>query len=70
MLITNGNAGIIAIELKITTIISIMFGASYIAKLIVPFNPNSKEISFDGLFVNLVGFVNFRQNLMIEGFMD
>ena len=70
LFITSGNAYSITLELKIATIISIIFGASYIAMLVAPFNPSSTEIDFDCILVALAGFVNFRQNLMIDGFID
>ena len=41
LLITSQNAGIIVLELKITATISILFGASYIARLVAPFNSSS-----------------------------
>mmetsp|Transcript_34129 Transcript_34129/g.34329 ORF Transcript_34129/g.34329 Transcript_34129/m.34329 type:complete len:211 (-) Transcript_34129:40-672(-) len=70
LLITSGNADSIALGLEIATATSVLLGASYVARLVAPFSPSSKEIAFGGLLVALAGFFSFSQNLVVDGFID
>jgi len=60
----------IRLGLEIATGTSVMLGASYVARLLAPYSPSSKEIAFLGLLVSVAGFFSFSQNLFVDGFIS
>ncbi len=60
----------IKLGLEIATGVSIMLGASYIARLLAPYSPSAKEIAFGGLLVAIAGFFSFSQNLVVDEFVQ
>ena len=67
-MITSGDAGSVALGLEIATGVSLLLGASYVARLTAPYSPSPKEIVFFGLLVSIAGFFSFSQNLIVDGF--
>lgn len=68
-MITSGDIGQLGTGLFIATGLSVALGASYIARMVVPFSPSPKEIAFLGLLVAIAGFSLFSQNLIANGFV-
>jgi len=68
-LITSGDAGSIQTGLAGSTVVSVVMGAVYAARLSAPFSPSPKEIAAGGLLVTLAGFFSFSQNLIVDGFV-
>mmetsp|Transcript_17713 Transcript_17713/g.37212 ORF Transcript_17713/g.37212 Transcript_17713/m.37212 type:complete len:216 (-) Transcript_17713:286-933(-) len=68
-MITSGDASSVALGLEIATGVSTLLGASYVARLVAPYSPSSKEIAFFGLLVAIAGFFSFSQNLVVDGFV-
>ncbi len=60
----------IKLGLEIATGVSIMLGASYVARLLAPYSPSAKEIAFGGLLVAIAGFFSFSQNLVVDEFVQ
>ena len=69
-MVTSGDAGSVATGLWIATAVSGGLGISYIARLLAPFSPSSKEIAALGLLVAIAGFFSFSQNLVVDGFVS
>jgi len=68
-MVTSGDPDSVAFGLEIATATSFLMGASYVARLIAPYSPSPKEITFLGLLVALAGFFSFSQNLVVDGFI-
>jgi len=68
-MITSGDANTVALGLEISTVVSIMLGASYVARLLAPYSPSAKEAAFAGLLIAIAGFFSFSQNLVVDGFV-
>ena len=68
-MVTSGDEASVALGLEIATGVSVMLGASYVARLLAPYSPSSKEIAFLGLLVAIAGFFSFSQNLFVDGFI-
>merc|ERR1711957_674110 len=69
-MVTSGDEASIRLGLEIATGTSVMLGASYVARLLAPYSPSSKEIAFLGLLVSVAGFFSFSQNLFVDGFIS
>eukprot|EP00578_Thalassiosira_sp_NH16_P001510 CAMPEP_0181140308 /NCGR_PEP_ID=MMETSP1071-20121207/35237_1 /TAXON_ID=35127 /ORGANISM="Thalassiosira sp., Strain NH16" /LENGTH=199 /DNA_ID=CAMNT_0023227255 /DNA_START=37 /DNA_END=636 /DNA_ORIENTATION=- len=67
-MITSGDAGSVALGLEIATGVSILLGASYVARMVANYSPSPKEAAFAGLLVAIAGFFSFSQNLVVDGF--
>lgn len=68
-MITSGDASQVATGLTIATIVSVLLGATYVARMLAPFSPSPKEIAFLGLLAAVAGFFSFSQNLLVDGFV-
>ena len=68
-MVTSGDAASVTLGLEIATGVSMLLGLSYLARLLAPYSPSSKEIAFLGLLVSLAGFFSFSQNLLVDGFV-
>jgi hypothetical protein len=68
-MITSGDASSVALGLEIATGVTVLLGASYLARLLAPFSPSPKEITFLGLLFVIAGFIAFSQNLVVDGFV-
>ena len=68
-MITSGDASSAALGLEIATGVTVLLGASYLARLLAPFSPSPKEIPFLGLLFAIAGFIAFSQNLVVDGFV-
>jgi len=68
-MITSGDPASVSTGLFIATGVSLGLGASYVARLLAPFSPSSKEIAALGLLVAVAGFFSFSQNLIVDGFV-
>lgn len=68
-MITSGDASQVLVGLSIATAVSVVLGASYLARMIAPFSPSPKEIAFLGLLIAIAGFFSFSQNLIVDGFV-
>ena len=68
-MITSGDASQVATGLGIATVVSVVLGATYVARMLAPFSPSPKEIAFLGLLVAVAGFFSFSQNLVVDGFV-
>ena len=68
-MITSGDASTVGLGLEIATGVSVLLGASYLARLLAPFSPSPKEITFLGLLFAIAGFISFSQNLVVDGFV-
>jgi hypothetical protein len=68
-MITSGYTSQVATGLGIATVVSILLGVSYVARMLAPFSPSPKEIAFLGLLVAIAGFFSFSQNLVVDGFV-
>mmetsp|Transcript_7540 Transcript_7540/g.10789 ORF Transcript_7540/g.10789 Transcript_7540/m.10789 type:complete len:225 (-) Transcript_7540:72-746(-) len=65
----SASASSITLGLEIATGVSIVMGASYMARLLAPYSPSAKEIAFGGLLVSIAAFFSFSQNLIVDGFV-
>jgi len=69
-LVTNAaDPASIKLGLEVATGVSVMLGASYVARLLSPYSPSAKEIAFGGLLVAFAGFFSFSQNLVVDEFV-
>jgi len=68
-MITSGDASTVALGLEVATGVTVLLGASYLARLLAPFSPSPKEITFLGLLFAIAGFIAFSQNLVVDGFV-
>lgn len=68
-MITSGDVNTVGLGLEIATGVSVLLGASYLARLLAPFSPSPKEITFLGLLFAIAGFISFSQNLVVDGFV-
>uniref|UniRef100_A0A7R9WR52 Uncharacterized protein n=1 Tax=Craspedostauros australis TaxID=1486917 RepID=A0A7R9WR52_9STRA len=68
-MITSGDLDSVGLGLWIATATSVGLGGSYIARLLAPYSPSSKEIAALGLLVAIAGFFSFTQNLVVDGFV-
>ena len=68
-MITSGDPASVSTGLFIATGVSMGLGVSYVARLLAPFSPSSKEIAALGLLVAVAGFFSFSQNLVVDGFV-
>lgn len=68
-MVTSGDPASVSLGLEIATGVSVLLGASYVARLLAPFSPSPKEIAFLGLLVSIAGFFSFGQNLLVDGFV-
>mmetsp|Transcript_16418 Transcript_16418/g.24128 ORF Transcript_16418/g.24128 Transcript_16418/m.24128 type:complete len:251 (-) Transcript_16418:312-1064(-) len=68
-MVTSGDLASVGLGLEIATAVSVLLGASYVARLVAPFSPSAKEIAFLGLLVSIAGFFSFTQNLVVDGFV-
>lgn len=68
-MVTSGDPSSVTLGLEIATGVSVLLGASYVARLAAPYSPSAKEIAFLGLLVALAGFFSFSQNLVVDGFV-
>jgi hypothetical protein len=68
-MITSGDASQVATGLTIATTVSVLLGATYVARMLAPFSPSPKEIAFLGLLAAVAGFFSFSQNLLVDGFV-
>jgi hypothetical protein len=68
-MITSGDVNTVGLGLEIATGVSVLLGASYLARLLAPFSPSPKEITFLGLLFAIAGFISFSQNLIVDGFV-
>ena len=69
-MITSGDASSVALGLEIATAVSLLMGASYVARMLAPYSPSPKEIAFGGLLIAIAGFFSFSQNLIVDGFIS
>ena len=67
--VTSGDATSVTLGLKITTGTSIFLGTSYVIRILAPYLPSPKEISFLGLLLSAAGFFRFLQNLLTNEFV-
>jgi hypothetical protein len=68
-MITSGDVNTVGLGLEIATGVSVLLGASYLTRLLAPFSPSPKEITFLGLLFAIAGFISFSQNLIVDGFV-
>lgn len=68
-MITSGDVNSVGLGLEIATGVSVLLGGSYLARLLAPFSPSPKEITFLGLLFAIAGFISFSQNLIVDGFV-
>ena len=68
-MITSGDVNSVGLGLEIASGVSVLLGASYLARLLAPFSPSPKEITFLGLLFAIAGFISFSQNLIVDGFV-
>jgi hypothetical protein len=68
-MITSGDASTVGLGLEIAAGVSVLLGASYLVRLLAPFSPSPKEITFLGLLFAVAGFISFSQNLVVDGFV-
>lgn len=68
-MVTSGDPSSVTLGLEIATGVSVLMGASYVARLVAPYSPSAKEIAFLGLLVAIAGFFSFSQNLVVDGFV-
>mmetsp|Transcript_12881 Transcript_12881/g.22142 ORF Transcript_12881/g.22142 Transcript_12881/m.22142 type:complete len:209 (-) Transcript_12881:114-740(-) len=68
-MIASGDAGSVQLGLEISTAVSALLGASYVARLAAPFSPSPKEAVFGALLIAIAGFISFSQNLVVDGFV-
>lgn len=66
---SSGSIDSIALGLEIATLVSVLLGGSYLARLLAPYSPSAKEIAFLGLLVSIAAFFSFAQNLLVDGFV-
>ena len=69
-MITSGNVDSVSLGLEIATIVSLLLGGSYVARMAAPYSPSPKEAAFGGLLIAIAGFFSFSQNLVVDGFVS
>lgn len=70
MITSGADVATTGLGLEIATGVSVLLGASYVARLVAPFSPSAKEIAFGGLLIAVAGFFSFSQNLIVDGFIN
>lgn len=68
-MVTSGDPAQMGTGLEVATVVTLLLGGSYIARLIAPFSASPKENAFLGLLVAVAGFFSFAENLIVDGFV-
>jgi hypothetical protein len=68
-MITSEDASSVYSGLGIATLVSVLMGVAYSARLAATYSPSPKEIPALGLLIAVAGFFSFSQNLVVNGFV-